>query len=57
MRRRAPGRNLVQSIPVGYELGVVGLLLVADAIAVVLKPSFAKPGALRSFAGLAPLAL
>lgn len=27
VRRRAPGRTLVQSIPLGYELGVVGLVL------------------------------
>ena len=27
VRRRSPGRTLVQSIPLGYELGVVGLVL------------------------------
>lgn len=29
VRRRAPGGTLVQSIPLGYELGVVGLILFA----------------------------
>lgn len=27
VRRRAPGRTLVQAIPIGYELGVAGLVL------------------------------